>query len=125
MIFDSLNIIIGKGEGSTPSSDDLFCGFITSLMAKNRIGTNLRILLSKFPYERRTTKKSAKLIRSILNYNLPEELNRFFHLLSQKIADENSIHQFRREILYIRSIGFSSGYYFLKGVQWGLEMIGE
>ncbi len=121
-IYLNLSKLIGKGQGSTPEYDDLFCGLIAYLIVEKEIEDETLLLLVKYPYERQTTLKSSKIIRRILNKNYPTELVNFLELISHELSTDDQITQFRNESKKILSIGASSGYYFLKGTLFGLKL---
>jgi hypothetical protein len=74
-----------------------------------------------FPFERFTTPKSSHLIRKILTKNFPSEITPLIELLKIQKNDNKTIHQFELEVRKIRTLGASSGYFFLLGVLWELE----
>jgi hypothetical protein len=120
-VLRNLSQILGYGLGSTPESDDLFLGVLTAKHCLNKDINDQFDHLTKFPFERYTTSKSAKLIRSFLTQNFPLELIPFIELLKIQLEDDQVKVQFELEIRKIRTIGSSSGYYFLLGVLWELK----
>ncbi|MFX1508651.1 MAG: DUF2877 domain-containing protein [Promethearchaeota archaeon] len=117
----NLSLILGYGLGSTPESDDIFMGTLVAKFCLNKnIDENCKYL-SMFPFERFTTHKSAQLIRKILTKNFPSEIIPLIELLKIQKNDNQTIHQFELEARKIRTLGASSGYYFLLGVLWELK----
>jgi hypothetical protein len=117
----NLSQILGYGLGSTPESDDIFIGTLVANLCLNENIDDHCKYLSMFPFERFTTPKSAQLIRNILTRNFPPELIPFIELLKIRKEDYQLIHQFELEVRKIRTLGASSGYYFLLGVLLELE----
>ena len=116
--------IIGIGEGSTPKSDDIFLGIVTTLHCKEpEIGSKLS-RLTTIPFEKLTTRRSSLLIRLFLRNNIPDELTKFTRLLSLKSLTPSQSLKFNKELKRIKLIGASSGRYFLNGVLWQLEYYG-
>ncbi len=113
--------ILGIGEGSTPISDDFLIGILSAIYITTPNILEKYIILSKFPFQKFTTFKSAQLIRQVLSQNIPNELIRFLNFLKTPLTSKKSIIQFEREINRIKSIGASSGYYFLFGILWELK----
>ncbi|MHA2226942.1 MAG: oxamate carbamoyltransferase subunit AllH family protein [Candidatus Hodarchaeales archaeon] len=120
-ILDNLSQILGHGSGSTPESDDIFLGVITSIHVLSSQFQEQFNILSKFPFTRITTSKSARLIRLFINRNYPSILMQFIELLMCPIENSNKFSLFEQEIRKIQAIGASSGYNFLIGVLWGLK----
>ncbi|MFX0085133.1 MAG: DUF2877 domain-containing protein [Candidatus Hodarchaeota archaeon] len=113
--------ILGVGEGSTPISDDFLIGILSAIYITAPNILEKYTLISKFPFQRYTTFKSAQLIRKVLLQEMPNELFRFLNVLKTPLASKKSINQFEREINRVKSIGVSSGYYFLFGILWELK----
>ncbi|MHA2245936.1 MAG: oxamate carbamoyltransferase subunit AllH family protein [Candidatus Hodarchaeales archaeon] len=116
-----LSHILGYGLGSTPESDDIFLGILATIYCFNSHVSKEFEILSQIPFERFTTKKSAKLCRRFLNQNFPFELLPFLELLKTKLKNNKTKSRFEQEIRKIRTIGASSGEYFLLGVLWKLQ----
>lgn len=116
-----LSHILGYGLGSTPESDDIFLGILATIYCLNSHVSKEFEFLSQFPFERFTTQKSAQLCRKFLNQNFPFELLPFLELLKARLKDDQTKFRFEQEIRKIRTIGTSSGEYFLLGVLWKLE----
>ncbi|MFX0123942.1 MAG: DUF2877 domain-containing protein [Candidatus Hodarchaeota archaeon] len=120
-ILKNLSHILGYGLGSTPESDDLFLGILAVNYCLNGDVCNEFALLASFPFEKFTTSESAQLIRKFLTQNFPPELVPFLRLLKGQLKDDQGKIRFELEVRKIRSLGTSSGYYFLLGVLWGLK----
>jgi hypothetical protein len=116
-----LRKILGIGLGSTPQSDDVFLGIIATM---NMLETNLESklhFLASYKFEQLTTKESAILIRQFLRKNYPEEIKRFLEIIGDNIVKMKEEEKFERRIIEIKSIGASSGEFFLLGVLWYLR----
>jgi hypothetical protein len=113
--------ILGIGEGSTPISDDIIMGILSAIYTTDPSILDKYGLLSKFPFQRYTTNKSAQLIRKVLLQDLPNDILTFLNLLKTPLESKKSNVQFKREIKKIKTIGASSGYHFLFGILWELK----
>jgi hypothetical protein len=122
-IITNLSHILGYGLGSTPESDDIFLGVIAAIHCLNSDRNKEFELLSKMPFERFTTAKSARMCRLFLNHNFPAELSIFLELLKSPLNDNKSRDRFEQEVRKISKIGSSSGFYFLQGVLWELKKL--
>ena len=120
-VLKNLSQILGYGLGSTPESDDLFLGVLIAKYCLNEEVCENFEYLTKIPYEKLTTSKSAQLIRSFLNLNFPSEIHPFIELLTLQLEDNQVKLKFEHEIRKIRTFGTSSGYYFLVGILWELK----
>jgi hypothetical protein len=112
----NLSHILGYGLGSTPESDDIFIGTLVAKFCLNEDTDDNCKYLSMFPFERFTTPESSRLIRKILTRNFPPEIIPFIQLLKIQKEDYQLTGQFEIEVQKIRTLGASSGYYFLLGV---------
>jgi hypothetical protein len=109
--------LLGVGEGSTPQSDDVFLGVITVISILDPKTKEKFINLAVMKYEDFTTKKSSILIRKYLRGNFPEEVQKIIKYLNVK----DRIEEFEGEVRKIKSIGASSGIFFLLGLFWQLQ----
>jgi hypothetical protein len=113
--------LIGIGEGSTPQSDDIFIGIISTILCKEPDIAVKLTRLATFSFEKLTSRKSSSLIRSFLRNNIPDELTEFLELLSLKYLTPSQLLKYNTELQRIKLIGASSGLHFLYGVLWQLE----
>lgn len=120
-IMRNLSLILGVGLGSTPESDDIFLGILAAIYCFQMDIRQKFEFLSHFPFERFTTLKSAQLCRRFLKKNFPSEIVPFLNLLKDPLQNDQSKFLFEQEIRKIKTIGTSSGYYFLLGVLWELK----
>lgn len=109
--------LLGVGEGSTPQSDDVFLGVITVISILDPKTKQKFVNLAVMKYEDFTTKKSSILIRKFLRGNYPVEVQKIIEFLNVK----DRIDEFEREIRKVKSIGASSGIFFLVGLLWQLQ----
>ncbi len=121
-IFDhSLRNFLGIGGGSTPESDDIFLGIITTMnLFEPELGEKL-LLMSSYRYEDVTTKESSILIRRFLRKNYPREIKPFLSLMMKNKNERKWKRKFNTIISEVNSIGASSGTSFLQGVLWQLH----
>jgi len=109
--------LLGLGQGSTPQSDDVFLGIIATMSIMDpEIKTKLSDLAT-MRYETFTTKKSSILIRKFLRGNFPQEVQKLIKLLEEK----NQTDKFESELRKVKTIGASSGMFFLVGVLWQIQ----
>ncbi len=120
-IMRNLSQILGYGLGSTPESDDILLGILATIYCINSDISNEFDVLSQFPFERFTSRKSAQLFRKFLHHNFPRELQPFLKIFREQSPESTAISRFEQEARKIRTIGASSGHYFLLGVLWELE----
>ena len=104
--------LLGIGEGSTPQSDDIFLGVIAAISVLDPKTRHKLVNLAVIKYEDFTTKKSSILIRKFLRGNFPKEVKKIIKNLEVK----DRIDEFENEVRKIKSIGESSGNYFLVGL---------
>lgn len=117
----NLSQILGYGQGSTPASDDIFLGILAAKYCLNKeVGEEFEYL-AKVPFESFTTSESAKIIRGFLIWNFPTEIIPFLELLKQELEHNQVKFQFEQESRKIKTLGTTSGYYFLLGVLWELK----
>ena len=109
--------LLGVGQGSTPQSDDIFLGVITTISIMDPKIKEKLVRLAVMKYEDFTTKKSSILIRKFLRGNFPEEIQKLVNLLRAK----NRIDEFTDELRRVKAIGASSGLFFLVGLLWQLK----
>ena len=117
----TLSNILGYGLGSTPESDDILLGILTTIYSLNSDISKEFEVLAQFPFERFTSQKSAQLFHRILHNNFPHELQPFIRLLKDQSHEHNAISRFEQEARKIRMMGASSGHHFLLGVLWELQ----
>ncbi|MHA2238380.1 MAG: oxamate carbamoyltransferase subunit AllH family protein [Candidatus Hodarchaeales archaeon] len=113
--------ILGIGAGSTPQSDDIFLGKIATM---NLLEPDLELkllILASYRFEEVTTKESSILIRRFLRKNNPDEILQFLEALKKNISDLFNKKNLKNEIQKVKSIGASSGTFFLVGVLWQLR----
>lgn len=121
IVFPVLENFLGFGEGSTPQSDDVFLGIIATISSKEpELGQKLSSLTT-IPFEKFTSRTSSSLIRSFLRNNHPSELYQFIKLLKLDDLPSSQLSKYEWELRRIKSIGASSGLYFLVGVLWQLN----
>ena len=122
IIFNQLlKKVLGIGLGSTPQSDDIFLGIIAAM---NLLETNLEsklYFLASYKFEQLTTKESSILIRRFLRKNYPEEIKGFLKILLENFPILSEEKKVEKQIDEIKSIGASSGIFFLVGVLWYLH----
>ena len=113
--------ILGEGNGSTPESDDYIIGILCCFQIfKPEYDISF---LSVIPFEKFTTSKSSKLLRSVIRKRYPKELQNFLNLLNKPSLSKRQINFFSSEIRKISQIGASSGVNFLQGVFWEMDNI--
>ncbi len=120
-IMKNLSNILGYGLGSTPESDDILLGILCTIYSINSDVQKEFEVLAQIPFERFTSQKSAQLFRRFLQRNFPRELQPLLKLLREQSPESTTISRFEQEARKIRTIGASSGHYFLLGVLWELQ----
>jgi hypothetical protein len=112
-----LSDLLGVGKGSTPQSDDVFLGVLT-VMTIIEPNISIKFLhLATIRFETFTTKKSSIMIRKFLHGNFPKEVLKLVNLLKVK----NQIDKFEFELRKVKTIGASSGMFFLVGLLWQIQ----